>query len=124
MVSQSPGTSAQPLFSITEFCQICRLFLVELFQCLKDPGVLGPNLGVLGHHYLALLLGLELKVTHFVPELNDPELIFVCAGLGLLQLLNCSVEILLLTLASPGPLIFSLGQSLSLLFDYNILVSQ
>ena len=82
------------------------------------------HVGLLDHHCIALLLGLELKVTHFPPELDDPELILVCAGLCLLQLLNFSVEILLLTLASPGPLTFSLGQSLSLLFDHNILVSQ
>ena len=86
MISQSPCTSNQPLFSITEFGQICRLLLVELVQCLKDPGVLGPDLSLLDHHCIALLLGLELKVTHFPPELDYPELILVCAGLRLLQL--------------------------------------
>ena len=109
MISQSPCTSIQLLFGVTEFGQICRLLLIKLVKGLKNPGVLGPDLGILGHHHLTLLLRLELEVTHLFSKLNDPELILVCAGLGDLQLLNCSLEILLLTLASPGPLILSLG---------------
>ena len=122
MISQGPCTSIQLLFCITEFGQVCRFLPVELFQGLKDAGILGPDLGILDHHHLALLLRLELKVTHLIPELYDPELVFICAGLCDIQLLNCSFEILLFTLASPGPLILCLGQSLSLFFDYNILV--